>query len=56
MKRQIVVNSSTGISHAMMPGACPLASNGKRPKIPTYSGNSNFLPGTKGFNYKKAWF
>ena len=26
MKRQIVENSTTGISHAMMPGACPLAS------------------------------
>ena len=26
MKRQMVENSSTGISHALMPGACPLAS------------------------------
>ena len=29
MKRQIVENSTTGICHAMMPGACPLASRGK---------------------------
>jgi hypothetical protein len=51
MTRQIVENSSTGISHAMMPGASPLAStNPTTTSIRFYWGNNRQ---TKAYSWQR---
>ena len=53
MTRQIVENSSTGICHALMPGASPLAST--REGYLVYSLYHLYLS-CKRKKYKNVWF